>query len=227
MNIASVNTADEYSEASITTAVRTVFRKWQVSRRSACPPVEALHDYVVHALPTAQRESLEHHFITCDRCLETAAAARTLDAKQEEPSDAAPQVMKPADLVVRWRRGIFEVLSTSLKLEWLCQPVVVRGHVVPRGAHFQCYKATKQMVTLLEMSPSQHGAANLQVSLPDAPAPYQPPLEVRIYANGREFASSSTSGEPILFEDLIPAKWMVRVYREGLVIGETHIELQD
>jgi hypothetical protein len=227
MNVASVNTADEYPEGRIASAVRTVFRNWQISRKSECPPVEALHDYAVDALPLPQREALEHHFLACDGCLETAAVARALDTRVEDGTDAAPQATKPVDLVVRWHRGIFEVLSTSLRLEWLSQPVVVRGHVVPRGAHFQCYKATKQMVTLMEMSPSEHGAANLQVSLPDAPAPYQPPLEVRIYANGREFASSSTSGEPILFEDLIPAKWMVRVYRDGVVIGETHIELQD
>jgi hypothetical protein len=179
------------------------------------------------ALPKPQRESLERHFVVCDGCLETSAAARSILATVEKDPEAASRTAAPPDLVVRWRRGIFEVISTRLKLEWLSQPVTVRGHVVPRGAHFQCYKATKQMVTLLEMSPSDHGAANLQVSLPDAPVPYQPPVEVRIYADGREFASSSTSGDPILFEDLIPANWMVRVYREGVVIGETHIELQD
>jgi hypothetical protein len=227
MKIAATTTTDEYPEGRITAAVRTVFRNWQISRKSACPPIEALHDYAMATLPTPQREALEHHFLACDGCLETVAAVRALDTALEDETDAAPQSTKPADLVIRWHRGIFEVISTSLRLEWLSQPVLVRGHVVPRGAHFQCYKATKQMVTLLEMSPSERGAANLQVSLPDAPAPYQPPVEVRIYANGREFASSSTSGEPILFEDLIPAKWMVRVYHEGVVIGETHIELQD
>ncbi|HEX9591840.1 MAG TPA: hypothetical protein VGB12_00575 [bacterium] len=227
MNFASVNTADEYPEGKIATTAQTVFRTWRISRKSACPPIESLHAYAMDVLPAPQKESLERHFVACDGCLETAAVARSIDAAGVDETDTPLQATKPADLVIRWRRGIFEVLSTNLKLEWLSEPVMVRGHVVPRGAHFQCYKTTKQMVTLLEMSPSEHGAANLQVSLPDAPAPYQPPIEVRIYANGREFASSSTNGEPILFEDLIPAKWMVRVYREGVMIGETHIELQD
>lgn len=147
--------------------------------------------------------------------------------KEANHHAAAPLPPHAADLVVRCRSGLFEILSTTLALRWLCAPVPVRGHVVPRGAHFQCYKALGPMVTLLELSPSETpGAANLQVRLQEVELHDQPSIEVRLFADGREYASSSIGQGPILFEDLIPANWVVRIYQAGELLGETHIDLR-
>jgi len=224
MSSGSINTTPQ-DDAAIATALKGVFRAWAVVGKTACPPLELLHGYATGSLPAAQRELLEGHFLHCDECLETAAVPSTGAA---EGSLRNAERIPPAatDLVVRCRSGLFEILSTNLALRWLSEPVPVRGHVVPCGAHFQCYKVTGSVVTLLELSPSETGAANLQVRLQEVELDGQPPIEVRLSVDGREFASCSIGHEPILFEDLIPAKWVVRICQAGEVLGETHIELQ-
>jgi hypothetical protein len=225
MNSESINTTRQ-DEAAIATALKGVFRAWAVVGRTACPPLELLHGYATGSLPAAQREPLERHFLHCDECLETAAVPVT-GTVEERPRTAEAIPPGAADLVVRCHSGLFEILSNTLALRWLSEPVPVRGHVVPCGAHFQCYKVTGSVVTLLELSPSKTGAANLQVRLQEVELDVQSPIEVRLFANGREFASSSIARDPILFEDLIPAKWVVRICQGGEVLGETHIELQE
>jgi hypothetical protein len=206
-------------------ALKGVFREWAAVGKTTCPPPELLHGYAMGVLPAAQRELLEGHFLHCDECLETTAVPLT-EAADEGPGDVRPARPGASDLVVRCRAGLFEVLSTTLALRWLSEPVPVRGHVVPCGAHFQCYKVTGPMVTLLELSPSETGAANLQVRLQEVELGSHTAIEVRLFVDGREFASSSIGREPVLFEDLIPASWVIRIYRAGEVLGETHIELQ-
>ena len=225
MSSGSINSHTSPNEAAITTALKAMFRAWAVVGRTSCPPVELLHGYAKGALTTDQRDHLERHFLHCDPCLEAAAAPLADDA--EELPACAPTPPRASDLVVRCRTGLFEVLSTTLSLSWLSQASPVRGHVVPRGAHFQCYKATGPVVTLLDISPSETGAANLQVRLQEGAPVNQPPFEVRLFADGREIASASISKEPVLFEGLIPAKWMVRIYQSGTVLGETQIELRE
>ena len=224
MSSGSINTNPQ-DDAAIATALKGVFRAWAVVGRTACPPLELLHGYATDRLPAAQRELLEAHFLHCDECLETAAVPAA-EAAEESLRHAEPIPPAATDLVVRCRSGLFEILSTNLALRWLSEPVPVRGHVVPCGAHFQCYKVTGSVVTLLELSPSETGAANLQVRLQEVELDGQPPIEVRLSVDGREFASSSIGREPILFEDLIPANWVVRICQAGEVLGETHIELQ-
>jgi len=224
MSSESINTTRKDDEA-IAAALKGVFRAWIVVGKTTCPPLELLHGYAMGSLPVAQRELLEGHFLHCDECLETAAVpfAGTVE---ESLCNAEPIPPAATDLVVRCHSGLFEILSTTLALRWLSVPVPVRGHVVPCGAHFQCYKVTGPVVTLLELSPSETGAANLQVRLQEIELDGQPPIEVRLSVDGREFASSSIGQDPILFEDLIPAKWVVRICQAGEVLGETHIELQ-
>jgi len=223
MSSGSINPTPQ-NEAAIATAMKGVFRAWAVVGRTPCPPLEMLHGYATGSLRVAQREVLERHFLHCDECLET-AALHLAGPPEESPRNAEPIPPGATDLVVRCRAGLFEILSTTLTLRWLSAPVPVRGHVVPCGAHFQCYKVTGSVVTLLELSPSETGAANLQVRLQEVEPDVQPPIEVRLFVGGREFASSSIGREPILFEDLIPAKWVIRICQAAEVLGETQIEL--
>ena len=225
MSSGSIHSHTSPNDAAITTALKAMFRAWAVVGRTSCPPVELLHGYARGALTTDQRDHLERHFLHCDPCLEAAATPVAGDA--EQPLACAPTAPRASDLVVRCRTGLFEVLSTTLSLSWLSQALPTRGHVVPRGAHFQCYKATGPVVTLLDLSPSENGAANLQVRLQEVKPESESPFEVRLFADGREIASASISEEPVLFEDLIPARWIVRIYQGGTVLGETQIELHE
>jgi len=225
MSSGSINTPQQ-DEAAIATALKGVFRAWAVVGKTDCPPLELLHGYATDSLPAAQRQLLEGHFLHCDECLETAAVP-SAGAAEERPRKGETIPPEATDLVVRCHSGLFEILSSTLTLRWLSAPVPVRGHIVPCGAHFQCYKVSGSVVTLLELSPSESGAANLQVRLQEVELDVQPPIEVRLFVNGREFASSSIARDPVLFEDLIPAKWMVRICQAGAVLGETHIELQE
>ena len=212
--------------------------------QGSCPGEEELLDYIENRLSQEDRNSLEAHFASCERCLEELAITKMMmqasDKIQTEPVPrkvtesavaAATGRHSSGPVPIRVKRALKHLSSSVFDVMGMnnfnrMQFAQVRGARTAGSNNLICLDVRfGHMDTKVEIEKTLQDTAHIRVK-PTDPHDSHQSIRMTLKKGDREVASYILN-DFVLFEDIPFGRYSLTMLMDGTVLGTYYFEIKE